>query len=181
MKVLGVDPGTAVLGYGIVESAVGVPGRLVECGILETRARDPLPARLRLIHEGITQLIARHRPDIVAVEAAFYGRNVRTTMVLCHARGVILLAAEEAAVPIFEYTPAMVKKAIVGHGKAKKDQVRQMVMRLLDLPGLPGPDAADALGLAICHAHAARSFAALARSAAWDLGAHPRFRQGRSR
>ena len=130
MKVLGVDPGTAVLGYGIVESAVGVPGRLVECGILETRARDPLPARLRLIHEGITQLIARHRPDIVAVEAAFYGRNVRTTMVLCHARGVILLAAEEAAVPIFEYTPAMVKKAIVGRGAPLNPQVGYMVAQL---------------------------------------------------
>ena len=131
MKVLGVDPGTAVLGYGIVEPAAGLPGRLVECGILATRARDPLPARLRVIHEGITELIARHRPDVVAVEAAFYGRNVRTTMVLCHARGVILLAAEEAAVPIFEYTPAMVKKAIVGRGAALKPQVGYMVAQLL--------------------------------------------------
>ncbi len=106
MKVLGIDPGTAVLGYGVVESAAGLPGRLVECGIVETRARDPLPARLRVLHEAVRELIARHGPDAVAVEAAFYGRNVRTTMVLCHARGVVLLAAEEAGVAIGEYTPA---------------------------------------------------------------------------
>lgn len=152
MKVLGVDPGTAVLGYGIVESAAGLPGRLVECGILATRARDPLPARLRVIHEGITELIARHRPDVVAVEAAFYGRNVRTTMVLCHARGVILLAAEEAAVPIVEYTPAMVKKAIVGRGAALKPQVGYMVAQLLRLREAPAPaDAADGVAIALTH------------------------------
>jgi crossover junction endodeoxyribonuclease RuvC len=152
VKVLGVDPGTAVLGYGIVESAAGLPGRLVECGILATRARDPLPARLRVIHEGITELIARHRPDVVAVEAAFYGRNVRTTMVLCHARGVILLAAEEAAVPIVEYTPAMVKKAIVGRGAALKPQVGYMVAQLLRLREAPAPaDAADGVAIALTH------------------------------
>jgi len=152
MKVLGIDPGTAVLGYGIVEPAVGVPGRLVECGILETRARDPLAARLRVIHDGVTELIARHRPDVVAVEAAFYGKNVRTTMVLCHARGVILLAAEEAAVPIVEYTPTMVKKAIVGRGAALKPQVGYMVAQLLRLRQAPAPaDAADGVAIALTH------------------------------
>ena len=167
MKVLGVDPGTAVLGYGIVESAVGVPGRLLECGILETRARDPLPARLRLIHEGITQLIARHRPDVVAVEAAFYGRNVRTTMVLCHARGVILLAAEEAVVPIVEYTPAMVKKAIVGRGAALKPQVGYMVAQLLRLRQAPAPaDAADGVAIALTHLMLAGRAPRLAAAAA---------------
>ena len=152
MKVLGIDPGTAVLGYGIVEPAAGAPGRLVECGILETRARDPLPARLRVIHDGVSELIARHRPDVVAVEAAFYGKNVHTTMVLCHARGVILLAAEEAAVPIVEYTPTMVKKAIVGRGAALKPQVGYMVAQLLRLRQAPAPaDAADGVAIALTH------------------------------
>ena len=152
MKVLGIDPGTAVLGYGVVESAVGLPGRLLECGIVETRARDPLPARLRVLHEAVSELIARHRPDAVAVEAAFYGRNVRTTMVLCHARGVVLLAAEEAGVMIGEYTPAMVKKAIVGRGAALKPQVGYMVAQLLRLRTAPAPaDAADGVAIALTH------------------------------
>jgi crossover junction endodeoxyribonuclease RuvC len=152
VKVLGIDPGTAVLGYGVVESAAGLPGRLLECGIVETRARDPLPARLRVLYEAVSELIARHRPDAVAVEAAFYGRNVRTTMVLCHARGVVLLAAEEAGVAIGEYTPAMVKKAIVGRGAALKPQVGYMVMQLLRLRTPPEPaDAADGVALALAH------------------------------
>ena len=105
LKVLGIDPGTAVLGYGVVETGPARQPRLVECGMLTTQARDSLPARLRVIHDGIAALIARHRPDAVAVESAFYGRNVRTTVVLSHARGVILLAAEEAAIPVAEYSP----------------------------------------------------------------------------
>ena len=152
MRVLGIDPGTAVLGYGVVESASGLPGRLLECGIVETRARDPLPARLRVLHESVAELIARHHPDAVAVEAAFYGRNVRTTMVLCHARGVVLLAAEEAGVTIGEYTPAMVKKAIVGRGAALKPQVGYMVAQLLRLRTAPAPaDAADGVAIALTH------------------------------
>ena len=152
MRVLGIDPGTAVLGYGVVESASGLPGRLLECGIVETRARDPLPARLRVLHESVAELIARHHPDAVAVEAAFYGRNVRTTMVLCHARGVVLLAAEEAGVTIGEYTPAMVKKAIVGRGAALKPQVGYMVAQLLRLRSAPAPaDAADGVAIALTH------------------------------
>ena len=106
MRVLGIDPGTAVLGYGVVESGPGLHPRLLECGTLTTTARDPLPARLRVIHDGITALIARHAPDAVAVESAFYGKNVRTTVVLSHARGVILLAAEQAGLAIAEYSPA---------------------------------------------------------------------------
>ncbi len=152
MTVLGIDPGTAVMGYGVVARAAGLPGRLIECGIVETRARDPLPARLRIIHDAVAELIARHRPDAVAVEAAFYGRNVRTTMVLSHARGVILLAAEEAGVPVGEYTPAMVKKAIVGRGAALKPQVGYMVAQLLRLRSAPTPaDAADGVAIALTH------------------------------
>ena len=152
MKVLGVDPGTAVLGYGVVESAPGHHPRLLECGILTTRARDPLPARLRVIYDGITALVSRHRPDALAVETAFYGRNVRTAVVLSHARGVILLAAELAGVEVAEYSPALIKKTIVGRGAALKPQVGYMVAQLLRLKESPTPeDAADGAAVAITH------------------------------
>ena len=152
MKVLGIDPGTAVLGYGVVESGLGPHPRLLECGTLTTTARDPLPARLRVIHDGTTALLDRHAPDAVAVESAFYGKNVRTTMVLSHARGVILLAAEQAGVAIAEYTPAQVKKTVVGRGAALKPQVGYMVMQLLRLRTPPQPaDAADGVALALAH------------------------------
>ena len=152
MKVLGIDPGTAVLGYGVVESGAGRQPRLVECGTLTTQARDPLPSRLRVIHDGTGALLERHRPDAVAVESAFYARNVRTTVVLSHARGVILLAAEEAGVPIAEYSPAQVKKTIVGRGAALKPQVGYMVMQLLRLRAAPAPaDAADGVAIALTH------------------------------
>ena len=152
MKVLGVDPGTAVLGYGVVESVPGQHPRLLECGTLTTTARDPLPARLRVIHEGITALLSRHAPDAVAVESAFYAKNVRTTVVLSHARGVILLAAEQAGVPLAEYSPAQVKKSVVGRGGALKPQVAYMVAQLLRLRTPPAPaDAADGVALALTH------------------------------
>lgn len=152
MKVLGIDPGTAVLGYGVVESASGQHPRLLECGTLTTTARDPLPARLRVIHDGITALLSRHAPDAMAVESAFYAKNVRTTVVLSHARGVILLAAEQAGVRIAEYSPAQVKKSVVGRGAALKPQVAYMVAQLLRLRTPPTPaDAADGVALALTH------------------------------
>lgn len=152
MKVLGIDPGTAVLGYGVVESETGRHPRLIECGTLVTRARDPLPARLRILHDGITALLTRHQPDIVAVESAFYGRNVRTAVVLSHARGVILLAAEVAGAGIAEYSPALIKKTIVGRGAALKPQVGYMVAQLLRLKAPPSPeDAADGVAVALTH------------------------------
>ena len=152
MRVLGIDPGTAVLGYGVIESGSGRQPRLIECGTLTTRARDPLPARLRILHDGITALITRHTPDCVAVESAFYGRNVRTAVVLSHARGVILLAAEVAGVAIAEYSPAMIKKTVVGRGAALKPQVGYMVAQLLRLRTPPSPeDAADGVAVALTH------------------------------
>ncbi len=152
MRVLGIDPGTAVLGYGVVESGTGRHPRLVECGTLTTRARDPLANRLRVIYDGIGALLARHRPDAMAVENAFYGRNVHTTVVLSHARGVILLSAEQAGVAIAEYSPALVKKTIVGRGAALKPQVGYMVMQLLRLRAAPAPsDAADGVAVALTH------------------------------
>ena len=152
MRVLGIDPGTAVLGYGVVESGPGPHPRLVECGTLTTTARDPLPTRLRVIHDGTVTLITRHSPDAVAVESAYYGKNVRTTVVLSHARGVILLAAEQAGVRIAEYSPAQVKKAVVGRGAALKPQVGYMVAQLLRLKSPPQPaDAADGVAVALTH------------------------------
>ena len=152
MRVLGIDPGTAVLGYGVVEGGSGRHPRLLECGTLTTRPRDPLPARLRVIHDGTAALIAGHHPDTMAVESAFYAKNVRTTVVLSHARGVILLAAEEAQVPVVEYSPALIKKTIVGRGAALKPQVGYMVAQLLRLKAPPAPDdAADGVAVALTH------------------------------
>jgi crossover junction endodeoxyribonuclease RuvC len=167
VKVLGIDPGTAVLGYGVVESGSSRSHRLLECGTLTTPGRDALPARLRVIHDGITALIARHTPDAVAVESAFYGRNVRTTVVLSHARGVILLAAEMAGVEIAEYSPASVKKTIVGKGGALKPQVGYMVAQLLRLKSPPAPeDAADGVAVALTHLMIATRQSALFRRTA---------------
>ena len=150
MLVLGIDPGTANTGYGVVRGdGPGVPV-LVECGVIRTRARDPLPARLREIFEGVQELIERHRPDALSVEDVFYARNVRTTVVLGHARGVILLAGQQAGVEIFEFPPAEIKKAVVGHGGATKTQVQFMLTRLLRLKSVPSPsDAADGVAAAL--------------------------------
>jgi crossover junction endodeoxyribonuclease RuvC len=165
--VLGIDPGTAVLGYGVVDGGPGVASRLVECGTLTTTPRDPLPARLRVIHDGIAALIARHVPGAIAIESAFHGKNVRTTIALSHARGVILLAAEEAGLTIAEYSPAQVKKSVVGRGGALKPQVSYMVTQLLRLKSAPAPsDAADGVAIALTHLLLADRRAMLARRTA---------------
>jgi len=156
MIVLGIDPGTAVTGYGVVKGEPSLPARLIECGVIRTRARDALPKRLQEIHAGVRELIERHRPDCLAIEDVFYARNVRTTIVLGHARGVILLAAEESRIEICEYPPAEIKKAIVGTGGATKQQVQYMVMRLLRLKSAPEPpDAADGVAAALTRVMAA--------------------------
>lgn len=146
------DPGTAITGFGVVEPGPGRVARMVECGVLRTRAADPLPQRLQVLHEGLVELMVRHRPDALAVEGIFYATNVRTTIVLGHARGVILLAGAEAGVPVFEYSPAAVKKAIVGRGAARKPQVGFMIAKLLQLAAAPTPaDAADGVAIALTH------------------------------
>jgi crossover junction endodeoxyribonuclease RuvC len=148
--VLGIDPGTAVTGYGVV-ALEGRTTTLVECGVIRTTARDPLPTRLHEVHEGVRELIARHRPDTMAIEDVFFAKNVRTTVVLGHARGVILLAAQQAGLVIHEYPPAEIKKAITGRGAATKEQVQFMVARLLRLKHPPQPaDAADGVAAALC-------------------------------
>jgi crossover junction endodeoxyribonuclease RuvC len=150
--ILGIDPGTANTGYGVVQGD-GLGGglvSLVECGVIRTKPRDPLADRLFEIFEGVSELIARHRPDALSVEDVFYAKNVRTTVVLGHARGVVLLAGRKANVDIHEIPPAEIKKAVVGTGAATKEQVQFMLTRLLKLKSVPQPsDAADGVAAAL--------------------------------
>ena len=150
MIVLGIDPGTANTGYGVVKGdGLGLVS-LVECGVIRTKPRDPLADRLFEIFEGVSELLARHRPDALSVEDVFYAKNVRTTVVLGHARGVVLLAGRRAGVAIHEIPPAEIKKAVVGTGAATKEQVQFMVTRLLKLKSVPQPsDAADGVAAAL--------------------------------
>jgi len=155
VKVLGVDPGTAVTGYGIVErNGNGGPGfgHLIECGVIRLPRSGKLEVRLAELYAGIVELIARHRPTHLALEDAFYHKNVRTTLVLGHARGVVLLAAAQRGVAIAEYSPARIKKTVVGAGAAPKAQVAAMVAKLLRLRTTPKPsDAADGVAVALTH------------------------------
>jgi crossover junction endodeoxyribonuclease RuvC len=156
--VLGIDPGTASTGYGVVKGdGLGLVS-LVECGVIRTRPRDSLPTRLREIYEGVSELLTRHKPDALSVEDVFYAKNVRTTVVLGHARGVVLLAGEQAGVSIHELPPAEIKKAVVGNGAATKEQVQFMVARLLRLKTAPQPsDAADGVAAALACAMGLRT------------------------
>lgn len=150
MIVLGVDPGTAVTGYGVVRPGERGAFALIECGVIRTNARDPLASRLVEIYDGLREIIDRHRPDALAVESVFYARNVRTTVTLGHARGVILLAGEQSKLLIHEYPPSEIKKAVCGTGAATKEQVQFMVGRLLRLKAPPSPaDAADGVAAAL--------------------------------
>jgi crossover junction endodeoxyribonuclease RuvC len=152
MLVLGVDPGTAVTGYGLVERSPNGALRLVECGVVRTSPRTPLALRLREIHEGLLELLDRHAPAAVAVEGVFFGRNARSAMTLGHARGVVLLAAALRDLDVAEYPPAEVKSAIVGTGRATKHQIGFMTQKLLRLREPPRPeDAADGVAVALCH------------------------------
>ena len=157
MIVLGIDPGTAVTGYGVVRADHAGTWTLVECGVIRTKPRDPLPSRLQDIYDGVRELIATHHPDALAVEDIFYAHNVRTTVVLGHARGVILLAGQQAGADIAELPPAVIKKAIVGTGSATKLQVQFMITKLLRLKSAPQPsDAADGVAAALTYAMTAQ-------------------------
>jgi crossover junction endodeoxyribonuclease RuvC len=153
VKTFGIDPGSERTGYGCVEHS-GSRHHLVICGSLSAPATATFPERLKHIHAGLVALLAECRPDCVAVETIFHGRNVRSALKLGHARGVALLAASEAGLAVVEYAPAEVKRAVVGYGRAEKAQVQQMVKLLLGLDYAPSPhDVADALAVAICHLH----------------------------
>ena len=162
--VLGVDPGTAITGYGLVWGE-GDDLRLVDYGAITTSSDKPLPQRLQEIYRQLTALIQERQPSSAAVEKLFFSRNVRTALSVGQARGVALLAMANAEIPVHEYTPLEVKQAVVGYGRATKEQVQEMVRMLLGLDSVPQPDdAADAIAVAICHIHSAR-MKDLARSA----------------
>jgi crossover junction endodeoxyribonuclease RuvC len=162
--ILGIDPGTAITGYGLVrEDEQGLT--LVEYGVLTTPSGQPLPKRLQAIYQGLSDLIREHRPEAAAVEELFFSRNVRTALSVGHARGVTLLALADAGLPIYEYKPLEVKQAIAGYGAADKQQVQEMVRMLLDLDNVPQPDdAADAIAVAVCHIHSASMTALIAKA-----------------
>jgi crossover junction endodeoxyribonuclease RuvC len=172
VRVFGIDPGSTRTGYGCVETD-GTRHRLVLCGAIAPPAGAAFSERLHVIHDGLTRVLRECAPECVAVENLFHSRNVRSALQLGHARGVALLAVVQAGLPMVEYTPAEIKLAVVGHGRADKRQIQQMVKLLLGLDVAPTPhDAADALATALCHAHSGTS--ALALRATRSLPRHLR-------
>jgi crossover junction endodeoxyribonuclease RuvC len=162
VRIFGIDPGSVRTGYGCVETD-GARHRLVSCGAIASPTRTTLPHRLHYIHNSLRDLILAADPHCVVIENLFHARNVRSALTLGHARGVAILAAVQAGLPVVEYTPAEVKLAVVGYGRAEKPQVQRMVMLLLGLDTAPSSfDASDALAAAICHAHLAGGYAATA-------------------
>ena len=157
MRILGIDPGIAIVGFGLIESNRGSV-RMLQYGAVTTEAGLPLATRLVQIENDMTALIAQLKPDEIAVEELFFSKNITTGIAVAHGRGVILCTAERLGVPIFEYTPMQVKQAVAGYGLADKKQVMDMTKRLLKLKAVPKPDdAADAIAIAICHARSATS------------------------
>lgn len=157
MRILGIDPGVAIVGFGVLDCAGGTQ-RMVQYGTINTPAGLPLAARLIQIESDLTALIGQFKPDEMAIEELFFSKNITTGIAVAHARGVILCAAEKQQLPVYEYTPMQVKQAVVGYGLAEKKQVMDMTRRLLKLKAIPRPDdAADALAVAICHARSATS------------------------
>ena len=161
LVILGIDPGTAILGFGVIRG-VSEPV-LMDVGVIETSTDEAMPDRLLHLHAEVTSLIDTFRPDVLAIETLFFSRNVTTAIAVGQARGVILLAAAQAGIEVAEYSPSEVKFAVAGYGKAEKRQMQEMVRIILNLPTVPQPDdAADALAIALCHAQTA-PFAAIVR------------------
>ena len=181
MRILGIDPGLRTTGFGVIDTE-GSKLHYVASGTIKTDAVDigQLPARLKIIFDGVREVMARYQPSCASVEIVFVNVNPQSTLLLGQARGAALTALVSNDLAVAEYTALQMKKAIVGHGQARKEQVQEMVKRLLALPGLPGKDAADALGLAICHAHAAGSFAAIAKGGTLARKSHAQYKGGRS-
>lgn len=163
MKILGIDPGLRTTGFGLIEKQGQKIGYLASGTIKTTDAS--LPERLKTIFDGVTEIINTYQPDCAAVEIVFVNVNPQSTLLLGQARGAAICALVNANLAVAEYTALQVKQSVVGHGKARKEQVQEMVQRLLHLPRLPGADAADALGVAICHAHSGEALAALSNLA----------------
>ena len=167
MRILGIDPGLRITGFGVIESEGSVL-RYVASGTITTKHLDTrnLPARLKVLFDGVREVVDRYQPDCSSVEIVFVNVNPQATLLLGQARGACVTALVSANLPVAEYSALQLKKSIAGYGKAGKAEMQQMVMRLLKLPALPGKDAADALGLAITHAHAGRAAGRLAAALA---------------
>ena len=163
MRVLGIDPGSNVTGYGIVEGQ-GNSFAHIENGLIAPAGGLPLPRRLLAIHSGLSRLIEKYRPEAVAIENVFVSKNARSSLILGHARGVAMLAACQAGLDAAEYTPSQVKGAVTGSGRASKDQIQRMVRALLKLPEVASEDASDALAVAICHLNCAGLAERIARA-----------------
>ena len=186
MRILGIDPGLQTTGFGVVD-VDGHRLSYVASGTIRTTRRGgsdlalgDLPGRLKLLFDGISEVAERYAPDCAAVEIVFVNVNPQSTLLLGQARGAALTALVHANLPVAEYTALQMKKAVVGHGRAAKSQVQEMVRRLLSLPGLPGTDAADALGLAITHAHAGAAMARVGEVAQLHRRQHAMYKGGRS-
>ena len=157
MRILGIDPGVATIGFGVIDFS-GREYKLVNCGVITTPAHTMLSARLEQIYDDMCQLLELFKPDAVSIEELFFNTNITTGIAVAHGRGVLLLACRKAGVAIYEYTPLQVKQAVVGYGRADKKQVMDMVRRICALPSPPKPDdAADAVALALCHARSSTS------------------------
>ena len=157
MRILGIDPGIATIGFGVVETDKNRQ-KLLKCGVITTPAHTSLSSRLEQIYRDMCDLLDLFKPDAVSIEELFFNTNITTGIAVAHGRGVILLACQQAEVKIFEYTPLQVKQAVVGYGRAEKSQVMDMVRRICALPAVPKPDdAADAVALALCHARSSTS------------------------
>ena len=166
MKILGIDPGYGITGFGLIDAQRG-QYRLLGCGAITTPPNTDFPWRLEVIYNDMTQLLQTAQPEAVAIEELFFGQNVTTGINVAQSRGVILLAIHQAGLPVFEYKPMQVKQAVVGYGNASKHQVQDMTKRLLHLQGMPKPDdAADAIAIALCHARSATSLLARAEKQA---------------
>lgn len=182
MRILGIDPGLRTTGFGVID-AQGSVLSYVASGTIRTSHLDigDLPARLKVLYDGIREVVTRYSPDQSAVEIVFVNVNPQSTLMLGQARGACVTALVSCDLPVAEYTALQLKQAIAGHGRAQKQQIQEMVKRLLKLPGLPGPDAADALGLAITHAHVGPAMAKLAVETPLKRQASGMYRGGRSR
>lgn len=182
MRIIGIDPGLRTTGFGVIDVA-GQQLSYVASGTISTThlAAGALPVRLKVLFDGLREVVARYQPQSAAVEIVFVNVNPQSTLLLGQARGACITALVTADLPVAEYTALQMKQAVVGHGRAQKAQVQEMVKRLLKLPGLPGPDAADALGIAITQAHAGAALAQIARAAGPTGKASGSYRDGRSR
>ena len=182
MRILGIDPGLRTTGFGVID-VDGQALTYVASGTISTMhiAKGPLPARLKVLFDGIREVVGRYEPDAASVEIIFVNVNPQSTLLLGQARGAAVTALVSSDVPVAEYTALQMKQAVVGYGRADKTQIQEMVRRLLALPGLPGPDAADALGLAITHAHAAKAMARLAMADGVIGAGSGKYKAGRSR